>query len=1106
MAMNLDANGFKSLLEALTSTNRAARNDADAKIMALKRADINLALVFTLNVMITDSNEDFRLQAAVLLRLLLDLSKSGDAPKNTWKSVSAETKDVLKKSLLACLRRETQNSIRSNACDTIADMCDACLELDEWPELTRCTIELIQDENPLYKKSGFKLLGECFTYFADELSPHLSDVVRVTKNSLMDANASVRTETICAISNVLEDDVLDIASQLGDATPYIIGHIKQLAVSTDNASRDELERSMAGLIMIVDNNAKILKPHLQLFFNSMMEIATTDSAQPNLDQEIRSMAIEALVTLAEKKPQTALTIPNFGLRMVVCLMNAMLDIEDDSYAEWLETGETDDDVQRLYDAGEEGLDRLGRAFEDINDAPFMDWVLSNASQFIQQPSWQHVFVGIMTISQTVEYLTEDEVEEHMGSIISIMKGKLKDQDFRVRFAACQTIGQIALDHQPYVQMAYFDEIIPALLDAIEDQSPRVQSHALSAFVNYTEEVQKENLLPLADVIVKQLLNKITPNSHKSVREQAITSLAVVAGVIEEHFVKYYTAVVPLMKQTIATCVDPDDRTCRGKAIECISIIGMTIGRDVFLQDGIECMNALIQIMQEPTTPDDPVKEYADEALGRLCAALGPNFCPFLPTVVPLLLRSLEGNIKSFNEEGDDMTLNMGYDGAAGLRTTLVEELERSLTLIATIVEQMEEGYDDYVVPTAQALMPILGYVLTSELKEKALSAMAQIIKAKRLALEKNGGSKDAFMEIVLNTLNNVISALEKARDDNSQVSMPVEILTANADGLYKCLDSAGPGILNVNIITVVGQKLLQLIEESSNFKKIYSKHRMNKNLDPDEIMSLEMDEENEQAYRSALLELFGVIMKHHPEEFMQTCHNACLQFVLANLEKSNADDIAVGLYLCDNMIEYLKARTVPVWPQFLGHIFKYVESKNANVRQSACYGLSLLARMPEFAGMENEAAAKIAASLKNIFVTSGSTKREQQAATDNAVAALGEIIKFHGSNLKDAAGYLNLWLKNLPLKADEEEGKRVHQGLMDLIRANDQSILGPDNCNMGQLIKIFITIYETDFSTAQLNSQIIMLMKHFGDGFLQQLAPSLPKKLQMQLKTIMRAM
>lgn len=1103
MAINIDQEAFVSLIDALTSANAAARADADAKITTLKRSDINTALKLTLNVMLTEPNDERRLQAVILLRLLLDLSKSGDAPKNVWKAVAADVKDMLKLSLLKCLHGETKNSIRRNACDTIADMCIACLDSNEWPELTHCTIQLIQNENPMYKKSGFKLLGECFSYFADELSPHLSQVIQLTKNGLADSNASVRTEIICAISNVLEDDVLDIASQFGDVTPFIIEHIKQLAVSSDTTARDELERSMAGVIMIVDYNAKVFKTHLQLFFNTMHDIACLEGTQMNIDQEIRCMAIEALVTLPEKKPKMALSIPNFGIRMVSCLMNSMLDIQDDSYAEWLETGEDDDDVQRLYDAGEEGLDRLGRAFEYIDNCPFMDWVLSTASQFIQQSSWQHVFVGIMAISQTAEYLTEDEVEERLPLIMKTMLEKLKDPDFRVRFAACQTIGQIALDHQPYVQMNFFAEVLPALIATFEDMSPRVQSHALSAFINYAEEVQKEDLFPLADILVKQLLTKLNPNVNRSVREQAVTSIAVTAGVLEEHFIKYYSTIVPLMKDTIANCVSAEDRTCRGKAIECISIIGMSIGREVFVKDGIECMNALIQIMQEPSSPDDPVKEYIGEALGRLCTALGPNFCPFLPTIVPLLLRGLENNVKSIGEDGEDMTFEMGAEGAAGLRTSLVEELERALILISTIAEELAELYDEYILVTINALVPILGYMLTGELKQKTLYALANLIKAKKIAIEKKGGSKEVLFEVLITIINNVVNNLEKARKDETQITMPADHLTANAEGLHKCIDNAGPGILNTATIGAVGQKLIELIEESSKIKAIYSKCRLNKHLDQDELLEIEEDEEAEQTYRSSLLELFGVIMKHHPDEFMQTCHQSCIQFIMTNFNKNHADNIAVALYLCDNMIEYLKSRIVPIWPQFLPHVFKYVESKNANVRQSACFGVSLLARMQEFAGMENEVAAKLAAALRMTF---SSSKHEQQAATDNAVAALGDVIRYHGTTLKDCASYINLWLRNLPLKEDEAEGKRVHKSLMELIIANNQGILGVDNCNMAQVAKIFIGVYETDFSTDDLNQQIIQLMKHLGEIFLQQLSPSLSKRLQTQLKHIIRAM
>ncbi|AFZ80316.1 importin karyopherin beta 4, putative [Theileria equi strain WA] len=1102
MTQHITSEAFVSLLEALSSTDNQRRTDADAQITALKQHDINTLVKLTLSIALSQAADDIRLQSVILIRLVLDLSKSGDTPRNTWNRITPDVKNLIKTSLLKSLETEVQDSIRRNVCDTIADLCISCLDDNEWPELSRCTLQLIQNDNVLYKKSGLKLLGECFGFFAEDFSRHVDSLAQLIKASLMNPNASVRTEAICAVSLAIEVDVINLSSRLGDAVPLILEGIKQLLISTEPSARDEAERSLAGVVMIVDNNAKVLKQNLSLFFTRMADIALGEGQFAHVDHELRCLALESLITLPERKPKMALTIPNFGIRMVSCLMSCMLDIQDDSYAEWLETGEEDDDIQRLYDAGEEGLDRLGKAFENIDNCPFMDWVLSTASQYIQQPLWQHKFVGIMAISQTIEYLMDEEVEERMPSIINIMLEKLKDSDFRIRFAACQTIGQLALDHQPYVQLNFCEQVIPSLIATFDDSSPRVQSHALSAFVNFAEEVQKEDLLPFADIIVEKLLSKINLHTKRAVREQAVTSIAVIAGVLEENFIKYYSTVVPLMKEIISKCLSTEERTCRGKAIECISIIGLSIGADVFRNDGIECMNALIQIMEQPSDSDDPVKEYIDEALSRLCTALGTNFCAFLPKVVPILLKELDRHVKSFGSD-DDMTLALGSEGAAGLRTSLVEELERTLNLIGNIVEEMKEKYDEYIVPTATAIFPTLSLVLTGDLKQRALHAIAQLIEAKRSAIEKGDGNKKLLFDIVLNTVNTVISDLEKSRAPNSEYDVPADILSVSAHGLHKCIDSAGPGIFDQNILSIVSTKLLQIIEQSSKLKAIYKKCRQEKDLDQDELLALDDDEDAEQSFRSSLLDIFGSIMKHHPDEFLAACQPLCLKFILLNLGKTCPDDISIALYLCDDMIEHLKGRILPFWDQFLPHIFKHVESRDANVRQSACYGVSLLARIPEFSSLANESAQKIVRAIKLPFASSS---REQQTATDNAVAALGDLIRYHGASLSNGSSYLNVWLSSLPLKRDEVEGKRVHKDLMELVLASNPTILGPDNVNLSQLVKIFISIYETDFSTEELNMQIISVIRQLGDDFIQKLAPSLSRKLQKQLRIIAKTM
>ena len=45
------------------------------------------------------------------------------------------------------------------------------------------------------------------------------------------------------------------------------------------------------------------------------------------------------------------------------------------------------------------------------------------------------------------------------------------------------------------QKAFHAEVMPALITALDDEVPRVQSHACAAITNFAENAQKEILLP-----------------------------------------------------------------------------------------------------------------------------------------------------------------------------------------------------------------------------------------------------------------------------------------------------------------------------------------------------------------------------------------------------------------------------------------------------------------------------------------------------------------------------------------------------------------------------------------------------------------------------------
>jgi hypothetical protein len=73
----------------------------------------------------------------------------------------------------------------------------------------------------------------------------------------------------------------------------------------------------------------------------------------------------------------------------------------------------------------------------------------------------------------------------------------------------------------------------------------------------------------------QLLEK----GVKLVLEQVVTALASVADTVEEKFTQYYDRFMPCLKYIMQNAVSKEMRLLRGKTIECISLIGLAVGKD-----------------------------------------------------------------------------------------------------------------------------------------------------------------------------------------------------------------------------------------------------------------------------------------------------------------------------------------------------------------------------------------------------------------------------------------------------------------------------------------------------------------------------------------------
>ena len=188
-----------------------------------------------------------------------------------------------------------------------------------------------------------------------------------------------------------------------------------------------------------------------------------------------------------------------------------------------------------------------------------------------------------------------------------------------------------------------------------------------------------------DELMTKLLSLLR-GGNKVVQESALTALASTADTAQETFSKYYDHVVPLLKEIIVSANTPDYRMLRAKAIECVTLVGMAVGKQRFSGDAIEVMNIMQQLQASGFDADDQTTSYMLQAWTRVCKCLGADFIPYLSTVMPPLLQSAQlkpdvtvvnidddGDQSDDDDEDEDLEHLEFGDKRVSIRTSILEE-------------------------------------------------------------------------------------------------------------------------------------------------------------------------------------------------------------------------------------------------------------------------------------------------------------------------------------------------------------------------------------------------------------------------------------------------
>ena len=163
---------------------------------------------------------------------------------------------------------------------------------------------------------------------------------------------------------------------------------------------------------------------------------------------------------------------------------------------------------------------------------------------------------------------------------------------RVRWAAINTVGQMCTDFGPNLQADLHALVLPALVTSMDDNCKRVQAHAAAAVINFCEHCSRVTLRQYLPELLGKLMVLLQRNIRR-VAEQAVTAIASVADVAESDFEPYYNSFMPGLKKILEVAQGKDYRMLRGKSMECISLIGVAVGKEAFCGDAKEVMDLMI---------------------------------------------------------------------------------------------------------------------------------------------------------------------------------------------------------------------------------------------------------------------------------------------------------------------------------------------------------------------------------------------------------------------------------------------------------------------------------------------------------------------------------
>eukprot|EP00906_Rhabdomonas_costata_P025796 RCo036847 len=1044
---------FEQVLTHLMSADNALRNKAEAMYEEIKKTNPSWLVQALLHLLGVSPDPGLRQMCSVILRRVL----STGGAEEVFPRLPADIQTMVKQQLLALIARETSGPVGRGLAFCVSSLGTTLTEKGEWPELFPFLFAGVKDGDAALKKASLNIFSSLTSALADtQLEPYLP-VLRdafqfaLSESQTLEVRIAAVEAATALVSSVSEsNESVDLFQVLTS------GVLSALAQALNQNANEQASDALEALITVAEDAPRLLQRNLPEVFAAMLQIAGSEQ----VEDSVRQLAVEFCLSYAENATRQTKKVPQFLETLFPMAMRWVSTVEEEP--DWGVTEESEEDELSFYEVGLEVLDRLALAL----GGKFIEPVATGCiAKYLSDQSWKLRQAGLMAMTQIAEGCAK-QLEKNLGSVLAMVLKHFTDPHERVRYAAARCILQLCTDFAPTLQIKFHSMVLPAVLAMLGGETvPRVCACVCLSVVNFMEGAQPGDVQPYLDELVTKLLLVLQNSRHRFLTEDAIAAFAGIAENCEGQFCKYYDTIVPFLKQVLlAPNYTKQDRMMRCKAIECISLIGMSVGKEKFGNDVREVMQVLHMTTQSPMESDDPQAQYILQAWSRIASVLKEEFAPYLPHLVPQLLAQAsvqtdvtiteipEGEEDAEDDDSEDgvETLRLSIQGVGDrkvqIKTSLIQDKALAVSVLEAFMEDVPKGMAPFVEAVSNVVVPLVKFAYSGDIRDSAAQCLHRM-----QAIAPEPQKREV--------LKHFVEVLIEAIFHESEVA----VATSQVNSFHQCVLAAPPDSLSDEMVSKCADMCKKVFDESLRRRKDVRMQQSEVKDDEDEVDKLEAENEGEEELLVEAVEAVGVLLKTHRAFiplFMGTFYPMWVD-LLDERKGYGAVEHRLALCAFDDFVEHgylLSPETVAPYIQpIVGYLLKFSAAEDADVVQASVFGLGICA---QYGGAAF--AQLVPQVVERLVVVSQSSRANDpffEGATANAVASLVRVLRHHSGSV-DVAALIGVVLSKLPLKGDDTEACMVHEQVMDWALAGHPAVLGPNRSNLPALKQLSSRLLE----------------------------------------------